>query len=149
MSSGVHGVSQHLTPPESAGVPMLTSVSNASTTGSLFMNLHSLVVPMLTPNTDNVPYFRGTWIKDFLDALENHADNARLSYTTLLAYVSHYCSDSIHQLIHRHVVWTGSDWAVACAFLVKLYAFADCDPLRMSDKLQAWVKKHAAKEVFS
>ena len=148
-SGNAPGVSQHPTPPESAGVPMSTSVSNASTTGSLFTNLHSLAVPMPTPNTDNAPYFRGVRVEDFLDSLENHADNARLSYTALPTYVPRYCSDNIRQLIRRHAVWTGSDWAAARAFLVKLYASADRDPLITSDKLRAWVKKHAAEGVFS
>ena len=143
------GVSQHPTPPASGGVPMSTSVSNASTTGSVFTNLHSLAVPMPTPNTDNAPYFRGTRVEDFLDALENHADNARLPYTALPTYVPRYCSDSIRQLIRRHAVWTGNDWMAARAFLVKLYASADKDPLITSDKLRAWVKKHAAEGVFS
>jgi hypothetical protein len=104
---------------------------------------------MPTPNTDNAPYFRGTHVKDFLNALENHADNAQLSYKALPGYVPRYCNDSIRQLIRRHAVWAGSDWDAARAFLTKLYASADKDPLITSDKLRAWVKKHAIEGVFS
>ncbi|KAF8231480.1 hypothetical protein L208DRAFT_1276882 [Tricholoma matsutake] len=104
----------------------------------MFTSLYSLAVPMPTPCTDNMPYFKGTHIEDFLDALENHADNARLSHTYLPTYIPCYCSDKIRQMIRRHAIWSGTDWAAARAFLVKLYASADQDPLITSDKFQAW-----------
>jgi hypothetical protein len=104
---------------------------------------------MPTPNTDNAPYFRGSRVDDFLDALETHADNAKIPHSSLPAYVPRYCSDSIRQMIRRHSVWSGGDWAAARAFLLKLYASADKDPLITSDRLRAWVKKHAAEGIFS
>jgi hypothetical protein len=147
-------MAQGPTPPgSSASPPNMTpsnsSSSNAGSTGSMFTSLHSLAVPMPTPGTDNAPYFKGTRVEDFLDSLENHADNARLSHTYLPAYVPRYCSDKIRQMIRRHAVWSGTDWAAARAFLVKLYASADQDPLITSDKFRAWVKRHATEGAFT
>jgi hypothetical protein len=68
---------------------------------------------MPTPNTDSAPYFKGTQVEDFLDALEAHADNARLTHSSLPPYVPRYCSDKIRTLIKRHNVWVGNDWAAA------------------------------------
>jgi hypothetical protein len=137
------------TPPPSNMTLSDSTPSNMGSTGSMFTSLHSLAVPMPTPGTDNTPYFKGTRVEDFLDALENHADNARLSHTYLPAYVPRYCSDKIRQMIRRHAVWSGTDWASARAFLVKLYASADQDPLITSDKFRVWVKRHTTEGTFT
>jgi Protein of unknown function (DUF668) len=103
---------------------------------------------MPMPGTKHAPFFKGRRVEDFLDVLEEHADNARLPHSALPKWVPRYCSDRIRQPICRHTVWTGSDWAAARAFLIKLYASADEDSLITSDKLRAWIKKHAEKGVF-
>jgi hypothetical protein len=136
--------------PASSITPSVSgSSAAASSTGSLFTLMHTLTVPMPTPNTDNAPYFKGTCVDDFLDALENHADNTHIPYASLPTYVPRYCSDSIRQLIRQHAVWMGSDWSTARAFLNKLYASTDQDPLITSDKFQAWVKKHAERGIIA
>ena len=73
-------MAQGLMPPGSSASPFnmtpSNSSSNAGSTGSMFTSLYSLTVPMLMPATDNALYFKETHVEDFLDSLENHADNA-------------------------------------------------------------------------
>lgn len=127
---------------------VMTSTSTSSTFNSTYTSFHSLLVPMPTPGTKHAPCFKGRRVEDFLDALENHADNAQLPHSALLKWVPRYCSDRVRQLSRRHAVWAGDNWAAACAFLVKLYASADRDSLITSDKLRAWVAKHAQEGIF-
>lgn len=103
---------------------------------------------MPTPGTKQAPCFKGRRVQDFLDDLETHADNARLPYTSLSAFIPRYCCDKVWRLIRRSSVWTKNDWTADGAYLEKLYDY-DEEPRITADKLRTRVRRHADERSFT
>ena len=107
------------------------------------------VTPMPTPSSPGAPRFKGECVNEFLDSLEVHANSAEVDLNDLPSYVLRYCSRRVKYVIEVATCWSQYDWAVARAYLIKLYGSNDKKQHITSDKLRRWIKKHSMKKAFN
>jgi hypothetical protein len=119
----------------SAIQPVIPSSSDTSLNATLG-------VPMPTPGTPGAPKFKGKHVSDFLDALEQHADSARVSHTLLPGYVLRYCHSKVRMVIGSSLLLSGDDWVAVRVYLDDLYGSNDSVPLNSPDRLRQWCSKH-------
>jgi hypothetical protein len=115
--------------------PVVSSSSDTSLNATLG-------VPMPTPGTPGAPKFKGKRVSDFLDALEQHADSARVSHTLLPGYVLRYCHSKVRMVIGSSLLLSGDDWVAVRVYLDDLYGSNDSIPLNSPDRLRQWCSKH-------
>ncbi|GLB40078.1 hypothetical protein LshimejAT787_0705880 [Lyophyllum shimeji] len=121
----------------SPGVARSTSQHSDSSSGTF-----AVATPMPTAGTPNAPFFKGKGIQDFLDSLEQHADQARINHDRLPQYILRYCHPRVRKVIEGEPLWAGSDWASCSAYLVDLYGSNDKTPPHTPERLRLWTDKH-------
>jgi len=97
---------------------------------------------MPTPGTPGAPKFKGKWVSDFLDLLEQHADSARVAHSQLPGYVLRYCHPKVRMVIGASPFLSGDDWVATRVFLDDLYGLNDAILLNSPDRLRQWCSKH-------
>ena len=102
----------------------------------------TLGVPMPTPGTPGAPKFKGKHVSDFLDALEQHADSARVPHSLLPGYVLRYCHTKVRMVIGASALLTGDDWVQTRVYLTDLYGSNDSIPPNSPDRLRHWCTTH-------
>ena len=102
----------------------------------------TLGVPMPTPGTPGAPKFKGKHVSDFLDALEQHADSARVPHSLLPGYVLRYCHTKVRMVIGASALLTGDDWVQTRVYLTDLYGSNDSIPPNSPDRLRHWCTNH-------
>lgn len=102
---------------------------------SSIVSLATLSVPMPTPGTSSAPLFKGKRVEDFLDSLEQHADNARIDHNHLPPYILRYCHTKVCKVISGSALLSGDDWVKARTYLLDLYGSNDEVPANSPDRL--------------
>lgn len=109
----------------------------------------TLGVPMLTPGMPGAPKFKGKHVSDFLDALEQHADSARVPHSLLPGYVLRYCHLKVRMVIGASALLTGDDWVSTRVYLTDLYGSNDSIPLNSPDRLRHWCSSHGESGIIT
>jgi len=123
--------------------PHLLSSKKPVVSSSSDTSLNAMLgVPMPTPGTPGAPKFKGKRVSDFLDALEQHADSARVSHMLLPGYVLRYCHSKVQMVIGSSLLLSGDDWVAVRVYLDDLYGSNDSIPLNSPDRLCQWCSKH-------
>ena len=120
----------------------LTSVNSINSSPSDTSLNATLGVPMPTPGTPGAPKFKGKHISDFLDALEQHADSARVPHSLLPGYVLRYCHSKVRLVIGASSLLSGDDWVRTRVYLTDLYGSNDSVPPNSPDRLRHWCSSH-------
>lgn len=120
----------------------LTSVNSINSSSSDTSLNATLGVPMPTPGTPGAPKFKGKHISDFLDALEQHADSARVPHSLLPGYVLRYCHSKVRLVIGASSLLSGDDWVRTRVYLTDLYGSNDSVPPNSPDRLRHWCSSH-------
>ena len=120
-------------------VVSIDSIHSSSSDTSLNATLG---VPMPTPGTPGAPKFKGKHVSDFLDALEQHADSARVPHSLLPGYVLRYCHAKVRMVIGASSLLSGDDWVETRVYLTDLYGSNDSIPPNSPDRLRHWCSKH-------
>jgi len=121
--------------------PLTSADSMNSSSSDTSLNA-TLGVPMPTPGTPSAPKFRGKHVSDFLDALEQHADSARVSHSLLPGYVLRYCHSKVRLVIGASALLSGDDWVRTRVYLTDLYGSNDSVPPNSPDRLCHWCSSH-------
>jgi len=97
---------------------------------------------MLMPGTSATPLFKGKCVNDFLDSLEQHADNAWIPHNQLPAYIFRYCHTKVCKIINRSTLLSGDDWVATQTYLLDLYSSNNAVPANSPNWLWQWCLKH-------
>ena len=98
-----------------------TSIDSIHSSSSNMSITVTLGVPMPTPGMPGTPKFKGRHVSDFLDALEQHADSARVPHSLLPGYVLRYCHAKVQMVIGVSSLLSGDDWVETRVYLTNLY----------------------------
>ena len=120
----------------------LTSIDSLNSSPSDTSLNATLGVPMPTPGTPGAPKFKGKHVSDFLDALEQHADSARVPHSLLPGYVLRYCHSKVRLVIGASSHLSGDDWVTTRVYLTDLYGSNDSVPPNSPDRLRHWCSSH-------
>ena len=102
----------------------------------------TLGIPMPTPGMPGTPKFKGKHVSDLLDALEQHADSARVPHSLLPGYVLRYCHSKVQMVIGASLLLSGDDWVETRVYMTDLYGSNDSIPPNSPDCLHHGCSSH-------